>query len=533
MALFLLSFFPLFLLIFLLGIVKIPARYSTFISLISAIIIAALFFNQNLFLISMGLFEGIAFTLWPMLIVLFAALFSYNFIIETKRIDTIKKIIISFSEEKSVLILILVWGFGNLLEGIAGYGTPVIIPAAILITLGFNPFFSAFICLLGNTVPSAYGAVGIPAITLSIVADLDPNIASAFIASHLLLITIIIPFILVLLTEKSFKKALRYLPETLAASLGFSISYFLVAFFLGPELPIIVSSLVVIALVTVISSFRKKTKKINRSYPLQENSAEQKSSSCCAPVSSYEIINAFSLYFFILIFITLVSPLFPVIKNCLDSFNSSIKFYPGDEGKTITFYWITNPGVLILLAVAVVAFIDILKKKKLTPVFSVSLTKTIKTIIPSAILLMLLVSFATIMRYSGMIKILAEQTAVFTGFLYPVFAPAIGALGAFITGTSISSCILFGEFQKNVALNLGINEYWITSANLVGATVGKIMAPYNIAVALTTVGLLGQESKLLRKTFYFCIAFLSILGIITFFLSDISDTIVSIVTSGL
>ena len=523
MALFLLSFLPLFLLILLLGIIKISARYAAFISLLSAIVIAVLFFNQNLFLIFMSLLEGVVFTLWPMIIVLFAALFSYNFIIETKRIDIIKKFITSFSEEKSVLVLILVWGFGNLLEGIAGYGTPVIIPAGIMIALGFNPFFSAFICLLANTVPSAFGAVGIPAITVSIITKLDPNIMSAFVASQLLPFAVIIPFILVILTEKSFKKAFKYLPETLAASLGFSISYFLVAFFLGPELPIIVGSLVVITLVIIVSSLRKKAKTAF----LQDKGIELKN------ISSGEVINSFSVYFFVLILITLVSPLFPEIKNTLDSLNSSIKFYPGEEGKTLTFYWLTNPGVLILLAVIITAFIDALKKQKNYSVLWISLTKTFKTVKSPSILLILVVSFATIMSYSGMIKILAEQTAIFTGFLYPLFSPAVGALGAFITGTSISSCILFGEFQKYVAMNLEINEYWLIAANLAGGTIGKTLSPYKIAVALASVGITGQESKLLRKSFYFCFVFVAILGIMTFFFSGISDIIVSIVRSRL
>ena len=524
MLFFLLSLLPLFLLIFFLGIIKTSPKFAAFISLLSAIIIAVLFFNQNLFLISMSLLEAVTFTLWPMLIVLFAALFSYNFIIETERINLIRKFIFSFSNEKSILILILLWGVGNLLEGIAGYGTPVVIPAAIMITLGFNPFFSAFICLLANTVSSAFGAVGIPAITISIITDLDPAITSAFTAFQLLPIILITPFILVLLTEKSLKKALTYLPETLAAAFGYSISFLLTAFFLGPELPTIVGSLVVIALVIIVSSLRKKT----RTDALDKSNADESQK-----ISIKETINAFSVYFFVLIFITLVSPLFPEIKKILDSFNSSLKFYPGEEGKTITFYWLTNPGVLILLAVFLVAFIDTLKRKGKKSVFAIASCKTFKAIASTSITLALLVSFATIMRYSGMIKILAEQISIITGILYPLFSPLVGALGAFITGSSISACILFGEFQKHVAINLGVNEYWLISANLAGATVGKILSPYNIAVALTSVGLSGQpqgyESKLLHKSFPWCMAFLIILGLLTFFFSDISGIILSVV----
>jgi lactate permease len=285
-------------------------------------------------------------------------------------------------------------------------------------------------------------------------------------------------------------------------------------------LPIIVGSLVVIFLVIAVSSLRKKN---------SSDSLQNENNIVSNKISASEIFNAFSVYFFVLIFITLVSPIFPEIKKLFDSFNSSIKFYPGDNGKTITFYWLTNPGVLILLAVTLVGVADLIKRKAGKAVFSISLLKTIKAVTKTAIILMLLVSFSTIMRYSGMIKILAEQISAATGALYPLFSPVIGALGAFITGTSISSCILFGEFQKYVAINLGVSEFWFTSANLAGATIGKILAPQNITVALAAVGLSGQESKLLHKCFFWSIFFLAILGVITFFFSDVSGRIVSLV----
>ena len=532
MLFFFLSLLPLLFLVISLVIRKIPLKYAAFCSLIFTIFIAVLFFNQDLYLISRILLEAVAFTSWPIVIILFAALFSYNFIIETGRIDTIKKFVFSFSSEKSVLVLILVWGLGTLLEGVAGFGTPVIIPAGILITLGFNPFFAVVICLLANCTTSTFGAAGLPVLTTSIITDLLPNVTAAFVAFKFFLIVLILPFILVFLTEKSFKKVLKNLPETMAASLGFALTYILTAFFLGPELPVIMGSLVVIALVVTVSTIRKKlsTRVQNSVQDPVQNHAQKENSTESKKAAGREIFNAFSVYFFILAFIIIVSPLFPEIKKFLDSFCSKVKFYPGDTGKTITFYWFSNPGVLILLAVSFVGFLDVLKRKEKKSICLPTLKKTLKTITSLAISLVLFVSISMVMRYSGMINILAEQVAFLTGSLFPLFSPLVGALGAFITGSSLTSSILLGGFQKYVAINLGINPCWLISATLVGATVGKILSPYFITIALSSgEGLTGNESKLFFKVLPFCLIFLTFLGLVTYFFSSFTEAIVSLV----
>ncbi|MCL2480436.1 MAG: lactate permease LctP family transporter [Spirochaetaceae bacterium] len=543
MVLFFAALAPVLCLIALIGFLKIPPIYSALVAFLTAVVVATFCFNQKIFLIVMSIAEGVSLAIWPMVIIIFAAIFSYNFITATGRMETVKKLIISASSEKSVLVLLLVWGLGNFLEGIAGYGTAVAIPIGIMIALGFSPFFSAFVCLLGNTVSTGFGAIGIPAITLSIMADINPNISTAFIVLQLIPITVLIPFLLIVLTEKSFKKALKYFPEALAASLGFGITHFLVAIFLGPQLPTITGAIAGMVFVVIVSSVRKKralsgakdqagikekptdaedaninTKSISSSDITQNNSTR---------LSAKNILNALSVYFLLLIFIALVSPLFPQIKCFMDSLSTKIKFYPGEAGKTITFYWLTTPGILIFLAVTIVAIADIFITKKPPVVFFATLIKTFKNLIPSMLTIIFLVSSAMIMRYSGMIEILAKGTSAIAGSFYPFFSPFVGALGTFITGSDTSSCILFGEFQKRVALDLGINEYWLTAANMSGATAGKMISPQSIAIAAAAAGIAGQESALFRKTAFFCLFYVIFLGLVIFFFSDVSPLILS------
>ena len=523
MVLFFAALTPVLCLIVLIGFLKIPPLYSALVAFFAAVVAAGFCFGQDFFLIAMSVAEGIGIALWPMIIVIFASIFTYNFITATGRMEVIKKLIVSASSEKSILVLLLVWGLGNFLEGIAGYGTAVAIPAGIMIALGFNPFFSAFVCLLGNTVSTSFGAIGVPTITLSIMADIDPNIVTPFIVLQLIPITILLPFLLVILTEKSFKKSLKYFPEAMAASLGFGITHVLVAIFIGSQLPTVAGAIFGMAFVIIVTSLRKK-KLLSKDNGSNEKHADTAmNAENDLRLSAKDVLNALSVYILLLVFIALASPLLPEAKYFLDSFNTKIKFYPGEAGKTITFYWLTTPGILIFFAVTIIGITDIFRTRKPPVIFFSALVRTFKNLIRPILTIMLLVSSAMIMRYSGMIELLAEDTSLVAGSFYPFFSPFVGALGTFIAGSGTSSGILFGEFQKQVAIDLGINEYWLTAANMSGATAGKMIAPQSIAIAVASVGIAGQESALFRKTLRYCLVYVIFLGLVVFFFSNVSS----------
>ena len=127
------------------------------------------YIDKSIFsLIGWGIVEGVLKAIFPIFLIILMAIFSYNILVESKQIEVIKRQFISLTDDKGILVLIMVWGFGGLLEGMAGFGTAVAIPAAILIGLGFKPFFSALVALLGNTVATGFAAVGVPITTLCI-----------------------------------------------------------------------------------------------------------------------------------------------------------------------------------------------------------------------------------------------------------------------------------------------------------------------------------------------------------------------------
>ena len=187
--------------------------------------------------------EGAALACWPILLVIIAAIFTYNLSLHTKSMDTIKQMLTSVSSDKRVLILLIGWGFGSFLEGMAGFGTAVAIPAGMLAGLGIPPLLAASVCLIANSVPTAYGSIGIPLVTLGSVTGVPSSQLALYTALQLAPLSLLCPFIMTIVTGKSLKALHGMISYCLAAGLGFLLPELVVAAFLGPELAVIAGSI--------------------------------------------------------------------------------------------------------------------------------------------------------------------------------------------------------------------------------------------------------------------------------------------------
>lgn len=181
--------------------------------------------------------EGTALALWPIIIVIIAAIFTYNVCVATGKMEVIKKLLANVTNDKRVLVLIIAWGFGGFMEGMAGFGTAVAIPASMLWGLGFDPVFAAIVCLIANATPTAFGSIGIPTTTLAKITGLDVFQLSTNTVILLAILIVLTPFVLVFLTGKSKKSLKGIFAITLISGLSFLIPEFIVAKFLGAELP--------------------------------------------------------------------------------------------------------------------------------------------------------------------------------------------------------------------------------------------------------------------------------------------------------
>lgn len=489
-TLFLIALLPIAALIILLGVAKTPAHVATPIALVTTAALAMIFWQMPAIAVLGAAAEGAAMGLWPIMIVIVAAIFSFNVAKASGSIDAITKILESVTTDKRVQVLILAWGFGGFLEAVAGYGTAVAIPASILAALGFNPFFAAVISLIANTVPTAFGAIGIPVSTLATLTDLDPNLLSAKVALQLTPFIILLPFVLVMITGKSAKAVKGVVGVSLAAGLGFAIPHYLVARFLGPQLPALIGSIGALASTIVVAKWQNRSRSSGASFRL--------------PYLWF----AWRPYVLILLFVLLATPLFPPIYHFLNHFSTAVAFVK--DAKPLTFYWVSTPGALIILATIASALLAKMPLRRVATIFA----QTTAQLSATFVTVLAIVALAKVMGHSGMINTLAVALATLTGPAYPFLSPLIGTLGTFVTGSDTSSNVLFGKLQSEISTALGVDPYWLSAANTAGATAGKMISPQSIAVATSATGLTGREGDIFGKTILFCLGYVTILGVL-------------------
>ncbi|HSQ87756.1 L-lactate permease [Romboutsia sp.] len=508
--LFLIATIPIIWLIVSLGIMKLPAHKTCLFTAILTFIIALIFWKMPLIDAVTSSIEGIAIALWPILLVIIAALFTYNLAVETKSMDTMKKMLSSITTDDRIQVLILAWGFGGFLEAVAGYGTAVAIPASILASIGFNPVFAAIICLIANTVPTAFGAIGIPVTTLATVTGLDVMHLSYLTALQLAPFIIIIPFALVILTKKSFKAIKGVFWITLVSGVAFAIPQVFIAKYLGAELPALIGSLCSMLATIVMAKVMKSKEDIVR---LDSKESQEGNVLAIHKVTAKEGLLAWLPYILLCILILVASPLVPSINHFLANFSSKIQIYSGESTSPTSFTWINTPGMVIIIATFIAGLIQKLKVSTMVNVF----IRTVKQLTKSFITIMSIVAISKLMSHSGMTSSISFGLCAITGELYPIISPLLGAIGTFVTGSDTSSNILFGGLQVEAAKSLGIDPYWIAAANTAGATAGKMISPQSIAIATSATGLIGKEGKIFSSTVKFCLGYVIILGILVYF----------------
>ena len=486
--LFAIAMIPVLWLIVSLGVLKMPAHKTCSFTVILTLAIAIICWRMKFIDGITATVEGMAIALWPILLVIVAALFTYNLAVETKTMDVIKKMLSSITTDKRIQVLILAWGFGGFLEAVAGYGTAVAIPASILASLGFNPLFAAVICLLANTVPTAFGALGIPVTTLATVTGLEVVHLSYVTSIQLAGFIVLIPFLLVILTEKSIKALKGVVGITLVSGITFAVPQIFIAKYLGADLPALVASICSMACTILMAKAMNKEK---------VEAKEDK-------IGLKEGVLAWLPYILLCGLILIASPLVPSINSLLAKASSNIHIYTGDATSTTAFSWINTPGMMILIATFIAGLIQ---KLKFTYMLDV-LKRTVIQLKTSFITIMSIVAISKIMSHSGMTSSISFGLCAITGSFYPLIAPLLGAIGTFVTGSDTSANILFGALQTEAAKSLSIDPYWIAAANTAGATAGKMISPQSIAIATSATGLIGSEGKILSTTVKYWTSFL-------------------------
>ena len=461
--------------------------------------------------------EGLLKACFPIILIIIFAIFSYNILCETKEIETIKTQFIQMTSDKGLLVLLLTWGLGGVLEGMAGFGTAVAIPAAILISLGFKPMFSAVICLVANTVAVGFGAVGLPATTLAnqvaasgTATPEELSEVATFIILQLSLMFYITPFLILMLTDR--KKILKNIAIALFVGTCSIVVQFCCAHFIGPETPAILGSVAAIIAMLVYN-------RLFLHNPASEGEVHIEKQS----FGLLKSLRAWSVYGLIIFFILISSKIVPPVNELL---NQSLvtKFDIPVIGNAFKFGWLSNAGLMIFLGAMIGGMIQGLSFRKLITMLAnttVSLHKTVVTIC-------CLVAMAMLMNNTGMTNDIAKGLVSLTGSVFPFFAPLIGSIGTFVTGSATNANILFGKLQATAAGDLGLvnqgtffgvsgsETNWLAAANCAGSEGGKLMSPQSIAIATAACNMEGKDGDIMRKTMPFAIFWILMNGLMVF-----------------
>lgn len=504
---FILALCPIIYLIIAMMALKQPAWKAAIGALVVAAILALLYWKTPIATVGLAALEGACMGLWPIVLVIIAAVFTYNLVCSTGGMDVIKTMLTSVSSDKRVLVLLVAWCFGGFMEGMAGFGTAIAIPAGMLLAMGFDPLFSCLVCLISNGFPTPWGSIGIPTVTVANLLGYDSTIGlSTMQTIQASLFFLIVPFVLVVLTGKGFKALKGMSLLCLASGLGFIIPMLIVSRFIGAELVVVIGSVCSLA-ITILLGRRVKAQK---EYELsgKAEKLEEKDVQEAKKITLKEAAVACAPFLFIFVFLLLSSKMVPPINAFLSKFATTVYFVNPDSGTTFT--WINTPGVWIFLSAILGALIQKVSFKQFKDVF----VATLKQMQGSIIVMISVLAAAKIMIYSGMIGDIAAFAIAVMGAFYPVIAPWLGMLGTFVTGSGTSSGVLFAKVQNDAAAALNLDPYWVVGLNAIGVGVGKMLSPQSIAIALSAVGGLKEDSKLMKMVLPYGAVFIVLCSIV-------------------
>ncbi|TCB52501.1 L-lactate permease [Acinetobacter sp. ANC 4779] len=500
---------------------------------VAATITVALAFLVSLFLYDMplsmalsSLVYGFFYGLWPIAWIIIGAVFLYKISVKTDQFDIIRSSILSITEDQRLQMLLVGFAFGTFLEGAAGFGAPVAITAALLVGLGFKPLYAAGLCLIVNTAPVAFGAMGIPIIVAGQVSGVDTMEISQMVGRQLpFMVPIVLIWIMAIMD--GWRGVKETWPAIFVASVSFSLAQYLTSNFVGPELPDITAAIASLISLTILLKFWKP----KHIFRFQDEDVKVDETVVAAARKQYslgQIAKAWSPFAVLTAMVTVWSikpfkDLFAkdgalsdlVVSIKVPYLHQMIQKLPPvvpevkDYDAIYKFDWFSATGTAIMIA-AVITIIYLKMKPKDAVATFAETVKELKTPIYS---IGMVLAFAFIANYSGLSATLALALA-HSGKAFTFFSPFLGWIGVFLTGSDTSANALFAALQATTAQQIGVPEVLLVAANTSGGVTGKMISPQSIAIACAAVGLVGKESDLFRFTVKHSIVFTIMMGII-------------------
>jgi lactate permease len=492
---------------------KMKGHVAGLSSLLVAALIAVFVYRMPIGLVVISSLHGALYAVFPICWIIIAAVFLFNLTVRSGRFDIIRSSMASISEDRRLQVLLIAFSFGSFLEGTSGFGTPVAITASMLVALGFNPLYAAGICLIANTAPVAFGSIGIPITVASQVSGLPEMAISKMVGRTLPLVSFITPFYLVMIVA-GWKKTKEVWPAIFVCGFAFAFFQWLTSNYLGPLLPDIIAGIAsIISLVTLLRFWK----------PAHHWDFENKPETSSTIYRKYTPIQQLKGWSpFIILTILVLTWGLPPVKGFLNQVGYTEFKIPGLHENIIAadhnnplpqvykFNWLSAAGTAIFLSAIFALPLLGVRLKDACIIFLQTLWQLRLPVLTIASIL----AFSFVMNNAGMTLTIANLL-IHTGWLYPFFAPILGWLGVFVTGSDTSSNALFSKIQASTATALGVDPVITVGANISGGVVGKMISPQSIAVATAATKLVGRESDLFRFTFKHSLLFLLLICILT------------------
>ncbi len=492
------------------------------------------------------------FVTFDIMLIIFGAILLLKTLERSGGVAAIRRSFHGISDDRRVQIVIVAWLFGSFIEGAAGFGTPAAVAAPLMVALGFPVTAAVMLGMMIQSTAVTFGAAGTP-IMIGVTDGLaSPEISAQLAAAGMSfaeyrqVITTyavclhgitgtLIPTLMVVMTtrffgkRKSWTEGLSILPFTLFGGLAFTLPYMLTGILLGPEFPSLLGSAV--GLTIVIFAARRGFLLPNDTWdfanrdewpddwhsPLEPADEPDESHRRIPTASAWAPYGALAL---LLVLSRLRQlPLGEFLQKVNLSWTNI--FSTGVSGATTPFYL---PATMLVCAVMVTWVLHRMNREQIVGAFRDSS----KTILGAGFVLIFTVPMVRVYINSGvnaytfadgatlpsMPIAMATWVAENVGNVWPLFAPTIGALGAFIAGSNTVSNLMFSLFQHGVATQLAISGAMVVALQAVGAAAGNMIAIHNVVAASATVGLLGQEGATLRKTILPTLYYLAIVGML-------------------
>ena len=502
-----------------LGFFHVRAHNAALMGLGAALLTAVLVYGMPVPLALGSALNGALYGLFPIGWIVLSAIFVYDVTVHTGSFAIIKTSITRIASDRRIQVLLISFSFGALMEGAAGFSTPVAICAAMLIGLGFKPLQAAGLSLIGNTAPVAFGALGTPLIALARVTGLPLETLSAMVGRQLPLFSVIIPFWLVW-AMAGFGGMVEVWPACLVAGLAFAIPQFAVSNFHGPWVVDVVAGISsIFATMLLLRVWQPKT--IWR-FP---GEADEEKAVALAPRKTFM---AWLPWILLTVFVFAWG--MPQTKKALDDIHI-VKFAipyldkavlrappvvakPTAEAAVFTLNWLSATGTGLFLSGIVSGLILGIRPGELLRIFGRTIVRVRFSLL--TIGAMLALGFTT--RFAGSDATMGLAFAS-TGHLFAFFSPILGWLGVALTGSDTSSNVLFGNLQQITAQQVGISPILAAASNSSGGVMGKMIDAQSIVVAAVATG--GRPDSpdagtVLRSVFWHSIALAGLVGLLVF-----------------